>query len=429
MKKNKKFQQGAVAWALYDWANSAFALTVMAGFFPIFFKDYWSKDVEATVSTFWLGVSNTTAGVIIAVSAPFLGSLADRSSSRKKFLVTFAMLGAFSTALFSLIPAGAWPFAAFGYVVSYATWLASIIFYDSLIVTVSSSEDVDRVSGLGFSMGYIGSALLFSVNVAMTLKPEFFGLSGAAAAVKISFLCVSVWWILFTLPLIFRLKEPEGEKTKFIIIAKEGFQRVFQTFREIRAHKIAFLFLLSYWFYIDGVDTIVVMAVDYGISIGLESSDLIAALLLVQYVAFPFAYLFGWMGQKFGPKKFIFIGIGVYFIITLLATFSLDSGTYNFFGFHINKFFVIAFLIGTVQGGVQALSRSYFSRLIPEERSAEFFGFYNMVGKFAVILGPVLIGTVGRITGNPRAGMLSIIVLFFIGGFFLIRVHLLEKKI
>ncbi|MDH5657716.1 MAG: MFS transporter, partial [Spirochaetia bacterium] len=312
-------------------------------------------------------------------------------------------------------------------VVSYAFWLASIIFYDALIVSVSSSDDVDKVSGLGFSLGYIGSALLFSVNVAMTLKPEFFGLEGAVQAVKLSFLCVSAWWIVFTIPLILKVPEPKGEKTPFSIIAKEGLQRVIQTFSEIRKHEIAFLFLLAYWFYIDGVDTVVVMAVDYGKSIGLETSDLITALLLVQYVAFPFAYLFGWMGQKFGAKRFIFIGVGVYILIVFLASFSLDSGSYSIFGFSVGKFLAIAFLIGTVQGGVQALSRSYFSRLIPAERSAEFFGFYNMVGKFAVIIGPVLIGTVGRLSGNPRIGIFSIIILFIIGGAFLVKVHFLEK--
>jgi UMF1 family MFS transporter len=280
---------------------------------------------------------------------------------------------------------------------------------------------VDKVSGLGFALGYLGGGLLFAFNVAMTLKPELFGLESSVTAVKISFLTVSVWWAVFTIPLILRVEEPVGEKISISQAAREGFLQVVHTFAEIRKVKHAFIFLLAYWFYIDGVDTVITMAVDYGKAIGLETSDLIVAILMVQFVGFPFAYAFGWLGQKFGAKRFIFIGLAVYIFVTILG-FNLDKGSYDIFGFKVSKFFTMAFLVGTVQGGVQALSRSLFSRLIPRERSAEFFGFYNMVGKFAAIIGPIMMGSVGRITGNPRLGILSIAILFIAGAFLLSRV-------
>lgn len=427
MSERKKLHKGAISWAFYDWANSAFYVTVVSGFFPVFFKDYWSKGVEATVSSFWLGISITMAGLIVSLSAPVLGSLADRGSAKKKLLILFASIGIVFTALMSLIPEGAWPVASVSYVISYASILISLIFYDSLIVSVSDERDVDTVSGLGFALGYLGGGLLFAFNVFMTLKPEFFGLESPITAVKISFLMVSIWWAVFTIPLILRVEEPAGEKIGLGQAAREGFLQVMNTFAEIRKLRHVFIFLLAYWFYIDGVDTVITMAVDYGKAIGLETSDLIGALLMVQFVAFPFAYLFGWLGQKFGARRFIFIGITVYIFVTILG-YRLDAGKYDLFGIEVDKFFAIAFLVGTVQGGVQALSRSLFSRLIPRERSAEFFGFYNMVGKFAAIIGPVMMGSVGRITGNPRLGILSISILFIIGAIFLSRVPIAQER-
>ncbi len=427
MSGKKRLQKGAISWAFYDWANSAFYTTVVAGFFPVFFKDYWSKGVEATISSFWLGVSVTTAGLIVSLSAPILGALADRGSAKKKFLLFFASIGILTTAMLAFIPEGAWPLASGGYVISYASILFSLIFYDSLIVSVSDSSDVDRISGLGFALGYLGGGLLFAINVAMTLKPDFFGIDSPVTAIKISFLMVSVWWAVFTIPLILRVDEPAGEKIGLRQASREGFAQLINTFKEIRKLRHVFLFLLAYWFYIDGVDTVITMAVDYGKAIGLKTSDLIGALLMVQFVAFPFAYLFGWLGQQYGAKRFIFIGIGIYIFVTILG-YNLDTGSYTVFGFQINKFFAIAFLVGTVQGGIQALSRSLFTRLIPQEKSAQFFGFYNMVGKFAAIIGPIMMGSVGRITGNPRLGILSVSILFFIGAYILKNVPSVSHK-
>jgi len=420
-----KLQHGAISWALYDWGNSAFATTVIAGFFPVFFKDYWSEGIEATESTFWLGISVTTAGLIVALLAPILGSFADRGAARKKMLTLFAGIGILVTVMMSLLPQGAWPAAAVCYVVSYASWLCSLIFYDSLIVTVSTKNDVDLVSGIGFSLGYLGGGLLFALNVAMTLKPGWFGFADATGAVKASFISVAIWWGLFTLPLLKNVREGSGEAIPLRRAIREGFAQLIDTFHEIRRLRYTMLFLFAYWFYIDGVDTIVTMAVDYGKSIGIQTTDLIASLLLVQFVAFPFAYLFGRFGQKFGAKRFIFLGVSVYIVITIFGS-RMGAEPYHIFGFAVSQFFILASFVGTVQGGVQALSRSLFTRLIPESRAAEFFGFYNMVGKFAAIMGPVLMGSVSRITGNPRIGILSVSILFFIGGSLLYFVD--EKK-
>jgi UMF1 family MFS transporter len=418
---NKRMKKGALSWALYDWANSAFSTTVIAGFFPVFFKDYWSAGVEATVSTFWLGVSITSAGLIVAIFAPILGSFADRGSAKKRMLFFFSEIGILFTAALAIVPGGYWPGAAVFYVISYACWLFSLIFYDSLIVTVSDAEDVDRISGIGFSLGYLGGGLLFALNVMMTLKPDWFGLSGPVAAVKLSFISVSIWWTLFMIPLLSNVPESRGERIGFVDAAKQGFRQLFDTFAEIRKFRYVALFLFAYWLYIDGVDTIIAMAVDYGKSIGIQTNELITALMVVQFVAFPFAYLFGAMGQRFGARRFIFLGIIVYTIVTYFGA-NMDTVPIQIFGITMSKFLFLAMMIGTVQGGIQALSRSFYTRIIPDDRSAEFFGFYNMVGKFAAIIGPVLMGTVGRVTGNPRFGILSIAILFLFGAGFLLMV-------
>lgn len=416
--------RGVLAWAMYDWANSAFATTVVAGFFPVLFKDYWSAGAPPTVSTFWLGVTLSTAGLGIALLAPILGTFADSGAARKKSLAVFAASACALTAGLALVPQGAWPAAAAVYAAAYIAWLASCVFYDSLIVVVSTPQTVDRVSGFGFSLGYLGGGLLFSLNVAMTLNPGFFGFDGAVSAVKASFLLVALWWAVFTIPLLAGVREPgaEGPRRPFGAVARDALAQLASTFREVRRYRVVFSFLVAYWLYIDGVDTVITMAVDYGKSLGFETSALITALLVVQFVAFPFAYAFGWAGQRFGTRRFIVIGLLVYLVVTVLAV-RLDTQPYDLFGWKVSKFLALAFLVGTVQGGVQALSRAMYSRLIPADKSAEFFGFYNMIGRFAAIIGPVLMGTVGRLTGNPRAGIASLALLLVGGGLLLLRVR------
>ena len=386
MDKEKKSLWG---WALYDWANSAFATTVMAGFFPVFFKKYWSYGTDVNMSTAQLGFGNALASLIVALMAPVLGAIADRGSAKKKFLIFFAYLGVLMTASLFLVGKGQWVWAIFVYTMGIVGFSGANVFYDSLLPAVAGEDNIDYVSGLGFSMGYLGGGLLFLINVLMTLMPERFGLSDSAEAVRYSFVSVSLWWGLFT---IFTIKWVQEEKITAVSRRKMsaisgGLQQFIGTFKKARHLKTVFLFLLAYWFYIDGVDTIIRMAVDYGMSIGFESNDLIVALLIVQFVGFPAALGFGKLGQRWGVRKSIYLAICVYMCVTVWGTMMTQR----------HEFYILAVIIGLVQGGIQALSRSYYSRLIPKAQAGEYYGFYNMLGKFAAIMGPAMMGVVGLI--------------------------------
>jgi UMF1 family MFS transporter len=423
LEENKKTIWG---WALYDWANSAFATTVMAGFFPIFFKQYWSFGADVNVSTAQLGFANSIASLIVALMAPLLGAIADKGSAKKKFLIFFAYLGVLMTASLFCVQKGQWVWAIFVYVMGIIGFSGANVFYDSLLPGIVGEEKIDYVSGLGFSMGYLGGGLLFLINVLMTQMPQTFGLPDASSAVRFSFLSVALWWGLFTLFTIFWVPEKKAasaEKSAQGTVAA-GFRQFAGTFRKIRHLKMVFLFLLAYWFYIDGVDTIIRMAVDYGLSLGFKSSDLIVALLIVQFVGFPAALVFGKLGELWSVRKSIFLAITIYMGITIWGTMMTRA----------MEFYILAVVIGLVQGGIQALSRSYYSRLIPKNKAAEYYGFYNMLGKFAAIFGPALMGLVGLIVKRvlmppaptpeqvinvgqlaSRWGIASILILFIIG--------------
>lgn len=401
-------------WAIYDWANSAFATTVMAGFFPVFFKHYWNADVAVTESTFRLGLANSMASLLIVLTAPLLGAIGDYLGRRKRMLMGFAFLGLLMTGGLYLVGEGEWQLAATVYVLAVFGFSGSNIFYDSLLPFVSSRDDLDRTSALGFSLGYLGGGLLLGLNVLMTLKPQWFGLTDAAMAVRLSFVMVALWWLVFSLPLMVLVPEPEnhphGVTPRVLGI---GFRRIGDTLRKIRRLRPVWLFLVAYWLYIDGVGTIVRMAVDYGLSLGFEQKSLILALLITQFTGFPAALLFGWIGSRFGPRAGIFLALLIYTVVTLYGA-MMDS---------VKDFYLLAFAIGLAQGGIQALSRSLYARMIPKGHTAEFFGFYNLLGKFAAILGPLMIGLVGAMTGSPRAGILSLLVLFMAGAMLLIRVN------
>jgi UMF1 family MFS transporter len=423
MKADKKAVWG---WALYDWGNSAFATTVMAGFFPVFFKQYWSHGADVNMSTAQLGLGNSLASLFVALMAPVLGAIADKGGARKKFLIFFAYLGALMSISLYVIQKGSWAWAIFVYVMGLIGFSGANVFYDSLLPGISTEKNIDYVSGFGFAMGYLGGGLLFLVNVLMTLMPQKFGLPDAAMAVRISFVTVGVWWGFFTIFTI--LWVPESDQASQARVSAnpvtEGFQQLLSTLKKIRHLKTILIFLLAYWFYIDGIDTIIRMAVDYGMSIGFEPNDLIKALLITQFVGFPSAIVFGKLGQKWDVRKSIYLAIGIYICVTIWGTMMTQK----------YEFYVLAIVIGLVQGGIQALSRSYYSRLIPPDKTAEFYGFYNMLGKFAAILGPLLIGVVGLIVRRvlmpdsptpeqieqvgilaSRIGIGSILILFFTG--------------
>jgi len=408
-------KRAVVSWALYDWANSAFATTIIAGFFPIFFKQYLSAGVDTAVSTARLGLANSISAIVIALSAPFLGAIADRGTSRKRFLMFFAIMGITATSAMSLASQGSWVIAVWLYLFASIGFSGGNVFYDSLLPGVAPENREHFVSSLGFALGYLGGGVLFAINVWMTLRPSFFGFTDASQAIRFSFLSVGLWWALFTIPLIIFVKEPRSisaARGKDMVIG--GFRRIRSTFREIRHLRMIFLFLIAYWLYIDGVDTIIRMAVDYGLSLGFEAKDLILALLITQFVGFPSAIAFGYFGQKAGAKKAILAAICVYLFISVWGAFIRSK----------EEFYLLAAIIGLVQGGIQALSRSFYARIIPKGRSAEYFGFYNMLGKFAAIIGPVLIGLTGLLARSlgiggtlaTRLSIVSISVLFLSGG-------------
>ena len=412
-------KKSILAWSLYDWANSAFATTVMAGFFPVFFKEYWSTTDSVTLSTWYLGLGNSIASILVAVLAPFIGAIADRGTAKKKLLIFFAFLGIIATGGLWIVNQGHWQIAILFYIIASIGFMAGNIFYDSLLPAVASKDKFDYVSSMGFSLGYIGGGLLFLINVLMYLQPHFFGIPDGATAIRLSFISVAVWWAVFSIPIILFVKEPKIHDPIGICSAvKEGWGQLISTLTKIRELKVVGTFLMAYWLYIDGVDTIIRMAVDYGTSIGFAASSLITALLLVQFVAFPATLIYNWFSSKIGIKNAIYTAIIGYTFITI-------------FGVFVSKewhFYVLAIMIACFQGGIQALSRSMYSRIIPKKQAAEFFGFYNMLGKFAAIIGPPMMGYIGLITGNPRLGILSIIILFISGGLLLTKVDLHEGE-
>ena len=408
-----------ISWSLYDFANSAFATTVMAGFFPIFFKQYWSVGADVSESTFHLGIANSIAGIIVAAFSPLLGAIADAGGSRKKFLLFFAVMGIVMTGALHFVAKGDWQTAAALYVLAIVGFAGGNTFYDALILRVAGPSQIDFVSALGYAFGYLGGGMLFALNVAMTLSPQTFGLADATEAVRLAFLMVAVWWAVFSIPLFLFVKEPSTSLCRrYVDVVADGLWQFTATFQRVRALRVVALFLAGYWLYIDGVGTIIVMAVDYGLSIGFDSNTLILALLITQFIGFPAALVFGKIGERFGPRTGIFIGIGVY-IIAVLWAFTMDSAV---------EFYFLAAVIGLVQGGVQSLSRSFYTRLIPADKSAEFFGFYNMIGKFATVMGPVVLGSVSLLTANPRYSILSLIVFFAAGAIILYHVDETEGR-
>jgi UMF1 family MFS transporter len=401
------------AWAFYDWANSAFAASIMAAFFPIFFREYWNADSDTSQSTFRLGIANSLSSLVVLLMAPILGAIADQGGTRRQFLFTFAFLGVLMTGCLYMVERGDWVLAMFVYILATIGFSASNTFYDSLLVDITTADNVDFVSALGYSFGYLGGGLLFAFNAYMVISPETFSLPDSTAAVRYAFLSVALWWALFSIPTLLFVKErPRAARARGWNSVTAGYRQLAQTFSHVRQLRPTLLFLAAYWLYIDGVDTIVRMAVDYGLALGFASNSLLMALGITQFVGFPAAIAFGKIGERLGARTGIFIGLGVYTGVTL----------WGYFMREVWEFYALAVAIGLVQGGVQALSRSFYSRIIPANKAAEFFGFYNMLGKFAAVIGPALMGWVGVLTGTPRTSILSLILLFAAGAFLLARV-------
>ncbi|HSW11539.1 MAG TPA: MFS transporter [Solimonas sp.] len=397
-----------ISWAFYDWANSAFATTVMAGFFPLFFAQYWAGGLPAGERTFWLGVASSVSSIVVMILAPLLGGLADRRGYKKRFLFATTLLGAVSTAALYGVAQGDWRTALLLFTLASIGFFAGTSFYDSLIVNVASAEEMDRTSALGYGLGYLGGGLLFALNVFMFQKPQAFGLDSGADAILLSFMMVGIWWVLFSLPLF-------GNVQEYPSAAVEGgdWQQLKQTFRQILTMKPVLYFLGAYWLYIDAVDTIIRMAVDYGVKLGFDPGALIKALLLVQFLGFPAAIAYGWLADRFGTKAMLYVAIAIYVGVTCWA-YTLQTEA---------QFYWMAAAIATVQGGIQSLSRSYYAKLIPPGQAGQFFGFYNMLGKFAAVLGPIVVGQTALLVDNQRLPILTLLPFFLAGAWLLSRVR------
>jgi UMF1 family MFS transporter len=405
------------AWCLYDWANSAFATTVMAALFPPFFRELAMvgglAPHDATAA--W-GYVTATALAIVAIAAPVLGAAADRSGRTRTLLAVSAGTGILATALLATIGDGQWRYGATLFVFANLGFAASIVFYESLLPHLVPASELDRVSTRGWAMGYLGGGILLVIDAAWVLRPGWFGLPDAGAAVRLSFVSVALWWAVFSLPLLRRVPPPPRAATTAATgsAALAALRRLRATFREIRRYRHLLLFLVAYWIYNDGIGTIIKMATAFGSEIGIATGDLVAALVLTQFVGFPCTLLFGRLAGRIGARPALMAGLGVYVAICAGALVLRTAW----------QFYLLAALVGVVQGGTQALSRSLFASLVPRHKSAEFFGFYSTSGKLAGIAGPLLFGIVSQVTGASRLSVFALIVFFLVGGTLLLRVDL-----
>lgn len=402
-----------LAWAFYDWANSAFALAVLTAFVPVMLAGTWNDGAPSTVTTFRLGMANGLASLVVVVLAPMLGAMTDQARRRKPWLALFTMLGVVATGLMAGVGPGGWQLAMLCFVLASVGFFAANSLYDAMLIDVAEPAAFDLVSSLGYALGYLGGALLFTVSVILLASPASFGLGSPAAAIRLTFVLVSIWWAVFSVPLLLWVRECQPLRPPADNAFLAGLRELHSTVRSLRSERNLLWFLAAYWLYIDGVYTIIKMAVDYGLSQGLSATDVTGAILLTNFLGFPAALAFGVLGDRIGPRPAIFLALSVYIVATLLAVFLTTA----------LEFYALAATIGLVQGGVQSLSRSLFARLIPPAKSGEYFGFYNMLGKFSSVLGPVMAGTVALVSGSQRVAILSIVLLFISGLWLLTRVQ------
>ncbi len=398
------------AWAWYDWANSVYFTTVITAVFPSFFATYAAKGLAPAEATARFGLITTVSVAVIAILSPLLGAFADYSGAKKKFLGFFLVIGVASCAAMALIGEGDVTLATALFFLGNIGVSGSLVFYDSLLPHVAKPEETDRVSSAGYAMGYVSGGVLLLINLAWILQPASFGFADTPSAIRASFIAVALWWAAFSIPLFRNVPEPPADhSTRAGSAVTVAFSRLGRTFREIRQYRHAFLLFIAMLLYQDGIQTVIRMSSVYGAEVGIEQTSQIAAFVMVQFVGIPCAFLFGALGSRIGSKTCIFIAIGVYILAAGLAYFMTS----------VTHFFILAFLVALVMGGSQALSRAMFARLIPQDRSSEFFGFYAVSERFATVFGPALFTISVLVTGSSRSAILAIVGLFIAGGFVL----------
>lgn len=409
------------AWAMYDWANSAFMTTIIAAVFPVYFASVAARGLDANDATLKFSLATTIALTIVALTAPPLGALADFAAMKKRLLLLFQSIGVVATALMVFIGEGAWTFALVLFVIGNIGVSGAFTFYDSLLPHIAKPDELDRVSSAGYALGYLGGGLLLALNLLWISKPGWFGFADAAAASRAAFFSVAVWWSVFSIPLFRRVPEPRthgGPVPGGLALLAVSFRQLGGTLRELARYRQALLMLAAFLVYNDGINTIIRMASIYGTQVGIASEHLILALLLVQFVGIPFSFAFGWLAGRIGAKVSVFLALAVYVAISVL-------------GYYMNSaadFYLLAFLVGTVQGGSQALSRSMFASMIPRQKSSEFFAFFAVFEKFAGIIGPAIFAYTIGATGSSRNAILSVILFFVTGAALLAAVNLPEGQ-
>ena len=401
------------SWVFYDWANSAYSILITTAIFPLYFKAAAKEaGLAASTSTAYWGYANSFATLLISLCAPILGSIADFKGFKKRFFTFFFALGIIFTLLLAVVPSNQWLILLICYMVTVIGFGGTNIFYDAFLVDVTTEDRMNQISSKGFAMGYIGSTIPFIIGIALIILSQQSTIPlSVTVASQAAFAITALWWGLFTIPMLKNVNQvyyKERVPNPF----SNGFKQLFETIKKIKLYRPLFLFLLAYFFYIDGVNTIITMSTAYGSDLGISSTNLLIILFATQVVAAPFAILYGKLADKFRGKTMLLVGIFVYIVICAYAYFletTLD-------------FWILAMLVASSQGGIQALSRSYFAKLVPKDSANEFFGFYSIFYKFAAILGPFLVGLTAQLTGNTNSGVFSLIVLFIIGGSILLRV-------
>ena len=402
-----------ISWALYDWANSSFALSVLAVLFPLVLGNFWSAGDDGAAVTARLGWITFIASAIVCITAPIFGTIADAGGYRKRFLLALAILGATMTAALGFVGQGEWLLALGVYLLASIGYYTSIVFYDSLLIDVTEPRYYSFVSTLGFALGYLGGASLLALHLWMLRSPATFGLENTTEAFSYAFITVGAWWLLFLLPILFFVQEKHSAIEVTSGAIRAAYEELRSTFREISKYRNVVIFLAAYWLYVGGVFTVIFMAVNYGQRLGFADQDLVLALLLTNFAGFPATLLHGWVAHHFGPRKVIWIALVVYIGVCI----------YGLQMSNVREFYIMAIIIGCMQGGVQGLSRSLYASLIPPEQPGEFFGFYNMTTKFAHVLGPGLVAITATLSDEPQSVLLVMIPLFIAGGFLLLLVR------